>query len=231
MIQIQKRWLFLCFLLTFPVYSKNQNRVPPSIKIKPLVLQWEVSHPRNTDQISLIFRENTVELVTNTSSYQKDKKIRLGRFQSPLTLELKMIKEQIKRHRTRLKQTVPVLSLIKDSRIPRLKPDPHAPLLRINEETIQAGSPHFKSLAPIIYEIWEQEWTCVECATYKKRRKSIIRTIKKLKSSKDSPKNTKKSKNKWSTTKQRFLKKFFNCVPKEKKKVECVDSQFGIFEI
>ena len=222
---------FVYFLLILSFHSQGQSKTPPVVKIKPLVLQWEVSHPRNTDQISLIFRRNMVELVTNTSSYQKGKPVRLGRFQSPLTPELKMIKEQIKRHRTKLKQTVPVLSLIKDPRIPRPKPDPHAPLLRINEETIQERSPHFKSLAPVIYQIWEHKWTCVECATYKKRRKSIIRTVKKLKSAKDSPKKTKKKKTKWNTTKQRFLKKFFNCVPKGKKKVECVDSQFGIFEI
>lgn len=228
--------LSFSYFLLILFHSQGQSKTLPVVKIKPLVLQWEVSHPRNTDQISLIFRRNMVELITNTSSYQKGKPVRLGRFQSPINPELERIKKQIKRYRIQLKQTVSMLSLIKDSRVSLPTTDPHAPVLRINEKEIHGEHPYFKPLASIIYQIWENKWICVECATYKKRRKSIIRTVKKLKSPSDSSKKIKKAKSqskrsKWDTTKQKFSKKFFRCVPKGKKKIECVDPHFGIFEI
>ena len=237
MFQLQVSFLAFCFLLIPAAYSKipSKERAASSTDKTPLVLQWEVSHPRNTDQISLIFRKDTVELVTNTSSYQKDKKVHLGQFESSLTLELKDLKEQIGHYYNRLKKTVPMSSLIKDSRI-RPTVDPHTPVLRISEEEIQTGHPYFEPLASIIYQVWEREWLCVECATYKKKHKSIVRTVKKLKSNlketMDQEKvQSKSSKNQWEKSKRSFSKKLLNCVPKGKKKIECIDPKFGIFEI
>ena len=239
MFQLQKAFLVLCcvFLIPFAYSADTRTEELKSFPLdkRPLVLQWEVSHSRNTDQISLIFREKTVELVTNTSSYQKGKVVRLGRFESPLTVELKDLKDQVGRYYARLKKTVPLSSLIKDPRV-QASVDPHAPVLRISEEEIQSGHAYFKPLALIIYQIWEREWTCVECATYKKTRKSIIRTVKKLKQGLKRSADKKKahgkiSKNQWNERKQNFSKKLLNCIPKEKKRVECIDPQFGIFEI
>ena len=214
--------------------AKEEKQVPFSDK-RPLTLQWEVSHPRNTDQISLIFRQDIVELVTNTSSYQKGKTAQLGRFETPLNAELKALKAQLEWYYMQLKKTVPLSSLIKDSRF-RPIVDPHAPVLYINEEKVQnSEAPYFKSLASIIYKVWERRWVCIECAFYKKKRKSIIRTVKRLK--KDSNRETavvqgrSKVRKKWETRRQKFSKKLLDCIPKGKNKVECIDPQFGIFEI
>ena len=56
MFQLQGSFLVFFFLLIPAAYSKVPNQAASSTDKTPLVLQWEVSHPRNTDQISLIFR-------------------------------------------------------------------------------------------------------------------------------------------------------------------------------
>ena len=221
---------FLCVLVfplslcLFPFFAKAETKKTiSSSNNKPLVLQWEVSHSRNTDQISLIFRQRSVELVTNTSSYQKDGKIvRLGRFESPLNARLKELKEQVRRYYIQLRKTVPMSSLIKDSRF-KSPVDPHAPVLHINEEKIKYGQVYFKPLANIIYKVWGHQWTCVECAVYEKKEKSIVRTVKRIKSeSKSEPaskiKKTAKVKKQWEKSKQRFSRKLLDCVPKGKKR-------------
>ena len=193
---------------------------------KPLILQLEVSHPRNTDQISLIFRQSTVELVVNTSNWQQDQRSpQLGRFGSTLTPKLNSIKEQIKQIHIQLKKTVPVLSLIKDSRFKPL-PSPHTPVLRINDEEIKEGHPYFESSASIIYQIWKIKWTCLDCATYQKKGNRILRILQNLIleiHSKEA--ETKKFR------KKIFSKKRLNCTPKSTGKMECIDPLFGIFEI
>ena len=238
MLLSQISYFALCFLLIPTVYANTLVQEKPTFSPTgkpPLVLQWEMSHFRNTDQISLIFKQKTVELVTNTSSYQKGKTVRLGHFKSPISFELKELKEQIKRYYTRLKKTVPISQLVKDPRVRSLR-DPHTPVLRINEEKIHSEHPYFKPLASIIHQVWNREWFCVECAKYTKNKKSIVRTIKKLKS--NSKQNTNKeknqnaiTKNQWKKKKQSFPHKLLNCIHKVKKKVECIDPQFGIFEI
>ena len=221
--------IFLFFLIS-NAYSNIKEEITPPTNTKPLVLQWEVSHTRNTDQISLIFKQNHVELVTNTSSYQTGKTIRLGWFKTSMNPELELIKEQIKQYFTQLKNTIPISNLIiKDSRF-QPTVDPHAPILRINEKKVHKKHPYFKPAAKIIHEAWKRKWTCVECATYKKKKKSIIRTVKKLQAESQN-KQGKKEKIKWEETKQTLVKKLLNCISKEKKKEECVDPQFGIFEI
>lgn len=220
-------------LLPFAKAETTKGVLSSSDK-KPLVLQWEVSHPRNTDQISLIFKQKTVELVTNTSSYQNGRIARLGRFESPLNSKLKTIKEEVKRYYVQLRKTVPVSSLIKDPRFQEAtRADPHAPVLHINKEEIDNKHAYFKPLANIIYKIWEHNWTCRECALYKKEKKIIVRTVKRRSLQSKTATKEKKSKGKkqGEISKQRIPGKLFNCIPKGKNKVECVDPQFGIFEI
>lgn len=220
-------------LFSFAKAETGKRVFSPSDK-KPLILQWEVSHPRNTDQISLIFRQKSVELVTNTSSYQKSHIARLGRFTSPLNPKLKVIKEQINRYYIQSQKTVPVSSLIKDPRFQEATGrNPHAPVLRINKEEIHDEQDHFKPLANIIYKIWEHNWTCIECALYKKKKKFVVRTVKSknLQSKTAAKEKNSNAKKQWKTSKQIIPGKLFNCIPKEKNKVECVDPQFGIFKI
>ena len=225
--------IFLSFIL-LPFAKAEERKVVSTSEKKPLVLQWEVSHSRNRDQISLIFRQKYVELVTNTSSYQKGKITRLGRFKSPLNSELKTLRDQIKWYYVQLRKTVPVSSLIKDSRFQATVRDPHAPVLRINEEEVKDGQTYFKPLANIIYKVWEHKWTCIECASYKQQKEFIIRTMKKMNLRSTTVVKTKgsdKTQKQWKTSKQKLPKKLLNCVPKGKSRVECVDPQFGIFEI
>ncbi|MDE0519024.1 MAG: hypothetical protein OXH36_05675 [Bdellovibrionales bacterium] len=231
------RFLFSLSLFLIFFFVKAETKKPiSSSNNKPLVLQWEVSHSRNTDQISLIFKQKSVELVTNTSSYQKGHVARLGRFETPLDTKLKKIKDQVQRYYKQLRKTVPLSSLIKDPRI-KLHIDPHAPVLRINEEQIKYEQTYFKAMAHIIYKVWEHEWTCIECALYKKNKKFILRTVKKRKSGPESEakdkvkKRGKTKKIEEKNQQQKFLKKRLNCIPKGKNKVECIDHQFGIFEI
>ena len=231
------RFLLITVLFISPTLFSIANVKPEdtfsSFDRKPLILQWEVSHLRNRDQISLIFRQQSVELVTNTSSYQKGRIVRLGHFQSPLNPKLKVMRGQIQQYYIQLKETIPLSSLIKD---PRFQPpiDPHAPVLRINEEKIQSQQTHFKPLAQLIYSVWDRKWTCVNCVLYEKQKKSIVRTTKKMKSelkTKIPYKVNNEAIKKWETTKQTFSKQQLDCVQKSKNKVECIDPQFGIFEI
>ena len=227
--------IFLLSLILFPVAKTEANKEGSSSKERPLVLQWEVSHPRNKDQISLIFRKEYVELVTNTSSYQKEKVVLLGQFKSPLTSELKKLKNKIKLYYIQLQKTVPVSSLIKDSRFQQASAvNPHAPVLRINEEEIKDEQAYFSSLSKVIYKVWKHKWICMECASYKKQKKNIIRTVKKLKSKNVTSVNIKgsgKAKEQWETSTQKFPIKIFNCVSVGKSKIECIDPKFGIFKI
>ena len=179
------------------------------------------------DQISLIFRKDTVELVTNTSSWQnKQRNSRLGRFGSPMTLKLKLFKRQIAQSYIRLTQTVSVLSLIKDSRF-RPPASSHDSIVRINEKEIKRGHPYFEPLTRIIRKAWQIEWICLECATYQRRGNAILRTAQVGPGLIISPKeeDTKK------VTKKTFSKKELSCISKARGKMECVDPLFGIFEL
>ncbi len=221
--------LFIIFYSSLVFLIPNANSKEVDLNKKPLVLQWEVSHSRNTDQISLIFKQNHVELVTNTSSYQKGKTIQLGWFKTSINPELKLLREQVRQYYIQLKKSIPLSTfIVKDARIP-VKVDPHAPVLRINEKTVHRRHPYFKSAAKIIHQAWKRKWTCVQCATYTKKKKNIIRTIKKIQSGLN--KQTGKKLEKWVETKHSFSKKLFSCIPKLKGKEECIDPQFGIFEI
>ena len=214
-------WLFLIIFSQIILFQNTAFA-----KSKSLVLQQEVSHPRNTDQISIVFRQSTVELVVNTSSWQKENNNpRLGRFVSNLTPKLKQLKKQIEQFHTQLKQTVSVLSLIKDSRF-QPPPSPHAPILRINKEEIKEGHSYFQPLARIIHQIWQVKWICLECTTYQRKGNTILRTL-------QSPTlitNTKEPAIE-KLKKRIFSKKKLNCIPKNKGKIECIDPHFGIFKI
>ena len=207
---------------------------------KVLVLQWEVSHSRNTDQTSLIFRPQKVELVTNVFFYQKGQKARLGRFQSSLTPEWQAVQKKLNRYHKQLKKTVPLSSLIKDDRF-KPRPDPHAPVLHLNQEELREGQTYFKELSDMIRQVWNHKWLCVECAEYQRQKKTIIRTVKKrvdknksLPNTKEGKKSALQSKKKppvWQTQKTTFSLKHLNCISKAKGRLECVDEEFGIFEI
>ena len=192
-----------------------------------MVLQWTVSHLRNTDQISLIFKQGSVEMVTNTSSWQKDSPL-LGRFSSRYTDHLTALKEQVGEYYTEWTNTVPVSSLINIEGFPIKEIDPHAPVLSLAGEAVPKNHPYFEPLSNIIYSIWENKWSCIECASYQKKRNSIVRTV----TSSTLPEGRRKT----PTTKKvrkTFSKAQLECIPKEEGQddIECVDPEFGIFEL
>lgn len=219
------------FLLTSNAYSNIQAVTALPISKKPLVLQWEVSHPRNTDQISLIFKQNYVELVTNTSSYQRGETIRLGWFRIFNDLELELLKTQIDQYYIQLKNSVSLSSFIsQDLQIFPNTVDPHASILRINEKTVHSAHPYFRPAAEIIHTAWDKRWICVQCATYKKKKNTIIRTVKTFQSEFNKTTGN-KIERQWIKKRQSFSTKSLNCIPKGTGKVECIDPQFGIFKI
>ena len=216
---------FLAFAFSSFAKAKTEERILSPSDKKPLVLLWMVSHPRNTDQIGLIFRKKSVELITNTSSYQEGRMARLGRFKSPLTPELKDLKAKVNRYYNQAKRTVPLSSLFKDSRLPAgMIDDPHAPILFINKERIDYQHDYFKPLSSIIYKIWKHKWLCMKCAIYTQEKESVLRVVK-------ARSKGKKRKQLKKTSEQRIPKKLLDCSPRGKRKVECVDPQFGIFKI
>ena len=218
--------VFWVLLIPETVYSKADTRASERVSVsnKPLVLQWEVSHARNKDQISLIFKGTTAELVTNTDSYQRDKPVRLGRFKINMNLEFRVLRKRIRQYYLRLKSTVPMSSLIRDPRF-QSRVDPHAPILCINEENIQEEHPYFESLVRIIRQIGENKWVCVACAIYTKEGNFIVRTV-----TETSFSRTRVGRNRQSR-KKRFSREELSCFPKGKNKVECVDPEFGIFSL
>ena len=202
--------------IIFINYAISQNSKEMSSS-SPLVLQWEVFHPRNRDQISLIFHVQKTELIVNTSSYQKNKKPRLGRFESPMNPPLTNLKKQIEQYYTRLQSTIPLSSLVKDKRL-KPKVSPHTPVIQINTEKIKHTSSYFPPLAQIIRQVWDKNnWLCIECAIYKRKGRNIVRTVTK-------PNNS-------STKQKTFSKKQLNCIKKQGRQLECIDPQFGIFTI
>ncbi len=231
-----KRILFFLFFSSVIELAKANPTTDK--KNKPLVLQMMISHPRNTDQTSLIFRENKVEMVTNTSTWQKSENPKLGRFESSMTPSLKSLKQRLQWYHSRLKQTVPLSSLIKNSRV-QPSHAPHSPIFRLNTKEIKLGESFFKRLEDIIQQIGNQKWICVECATYKRHKKGIVRVVRKRKGMSNKKENNqsnpvnqpKKESARWLVQKKILSKKSLNCIRKTKTKWECVDKQFGIFEI
>ena len=214
--------------------SRKSKKSKKPASLEALVIQWEVSHSRNTDQISLIFREDSVELVANTSSWQKEGAVRLGRFNSPVTSKLEEWREQAAQYYIQWTQTVPVSSVLSLPDLPEERPDPHAPILRLGGEEIPQGHSYFEPLSRMIHEVWSQPWECMECAVYTRQGQSIVRTLNTpygVLVRKDGSKAENTEEDLKNLTQQVFSKKQMSCVNKSDDRVECVDPQFGIFEI
>ena len=208
-------YIFSFFLISASYANQEASKnVSPENK-KPLVLQWEVSYPRNTDQISLIFKKKTVEMVTNTS-FRAREVAQLGSFSIPMNSYFKILEKRIYQYYIRFKNTIPISSLIKREQT-QIPIHPHVPVLRINDQEIHHEHIYFNLLKDILFqEIKNKKWSCQECATYtllNKTETKIQRTVKK---------------NKKITT-QVFTKKELSCRPEDKNTWECLDPEFGTF--
>ena len=193
-------------------------------KIAPLVLQMQVSHPRNVDQTSLIFREETVEFVINSfqiSSQQKSPKFLLGHFRATFNNDFEILQKQIVSIRDNLtSKNKKKATDSKDKKSEPVQVVPHAPVIYIggndNPLTVRENDTHFESLRNILFKVRDQNWKCISCAKYEKRGKSIARTVEK--------------ENQKATSKM-FSKEDLKCVSLDEDRIECIDPQFGIFEL
>ena len=208
--------------------TESDDSVPPpeaSPKDEnPLIFQLNVSHHRNHDQISLVFREDVVDLVTNTSTYQEEP-IRLGWLRNPMSEYFTILKKRIEIYHAMLRDQVSVLELLlNDPDLAPyahfLKPEivPHAPVLTINGEEVAHDDPYFDGLVTIFDEVWKKEWSCVDCATYRAIGDRILRI------------RTGEGRER---SEIEIPRRVSDCFPVGHggSRIECVDPEFGIFEI
>ncbi len=98
--------------------------------------------------------------------------------------------------------------------------DPHASIIRVgmNGQSIEVreSNPYFKSLHRILLDAQKHKWECLSCAEYKKKGKDIVRIFKK--------KGRKPAS-------MLFSKNKLQCLNLSQKRLECLDHQFGLFEM
>ena len=213
-----KTFIWAYFIITL----FNFNKV---VEAKTLVLQMEVSHSRNRDQTTLIFRKNTVDFVTNSFQVSSSQvpSPRLGRFTAPLNKNLKLFKRKVEAYKKLIvskNKKSPLSKGLKSKRRMASTRSPHTPVIRLggddSELEIEEGHTYFRPLRDILYQAERQRWTCVSCAEYKRKGETIIRIT--------------KNKNRKPIS-QTFSLQSLQCFPLSQKRIECVDVQFGIFEI
>ena len=218
-ILIQALAIILLIFTTKTFARAKKNAVKK--KIEPLVLQMQVSHLRNTDQISLIFKKNTLTLVTNYYSHSSSKQaVRLGQFQINMTLQMRLFKRQIQAYKRLLDKDNPDSKTSKSARA--IASIPHAYQIGITGDgrlrTISTEHSYFAPLKRILMETRQNQnmYRCISCATYYKNNQSIIRIVKKQ----GKP-----------PQRQKFSKEQLQCRQIGNKKLECVDEAYGLFEI
>ena len=195
----------------------------------PLILQLEMPYPRNTKSTTLIFKQKTVEFITN--SYRTKQKINLknkqsvhlGQFSMPIKEKFKLIKQEIEAYKkllsSRKSLSNDVLQILK---IPgrHSQYNPRTSHLQIREGqqsiNIRESSPYFTALRDILTEARDNKWTCTLCAKYQKSNNFIVRFVKKQGRK---PASTK------------FTKESLKCYPINPQKIECLDPEFGILEL
>ena len=214
-------------LVTLIFFSKTAWS--KSVEKYPLVLQMTVSHSRNTDQTSLIFKGKKLLYITNNhqSSLKSKDLVRLGHFQTPITPLLNLLKRQIQVYKKELLKNSqnPLKIVLNKSGILRSiayvpQTRPHETRILIGGDgishEIRNGHPHFQPLKKILMKAKQGKYKCISCATYYKKDKSILRVVKKQNQI---------------PRRKSFSRQRLNCHPLGKKKIECVDEAYGIFEI
>ena len=176
-----------------------------------MTLRMTVSYFRNSDQTSFTFRETTVDFVTNVfqlAFQDTTSSPRLGQFETSMTSELRSFKNMLKTHYRILDNRIEI-------RPPRIIP--HAPIIDLNEQKVHYNNySNFSHLESIFYRVREREWTCVRCAEYRKDGRSILRIVR----------------NRGQREQRRtFSTRQLDCRRLNRGRLECVDPQFGIFEI
>ena len=175
-----------------------------------IVLKRDISYFRNSDNISLTFRETTVEFITNAfqvNSQDDTRSPQLGQFETPMTSELISFKSMLRSHYR-------ILTI--NNNTTTLRIIPHAPIMHLNERRVDYDYPYFSHLENILDRVKEREWTCVRCAEYRKDGRSILRIVR----------------NRGQREQRRtFSTRQLDCRRLDQEHLECVDPEFGIFEI
>ena len=174
-----------------------------------LVVTMDQSYFRNSDNRSLTFKEVTVEARTNVFQVavrQEDRVPRLGRFKTSMTPNLESVY-------TSLRYGVAVNR--------RFDFVPHAPLLHINGQRVHHQDSDFQTASETLLATIEEAtqrgaWTCVRCAEYWRAGNAILRITKDL--DREEARHT-------------FSIGELDCRSLGDGRLECVDSEFGLFEI
>ena len=220
--------LLACLFLFSHAFAQGQQEAettPSRSDERLLIVQWEDSQPRVVDQISVIFRQDSVELVTNTFSFQHGDEMRLGRFQSPMNCELESLRWSADLFHWNLRQP-PLSDLLQNETLAAILARgawPFGAVVRVKEQELRRWHPYFGTVAGIIYRVWKlknTEWTCIDCAIYKKRGDVIVRTTRKMIGG---------SEKKWEVSEEAFPLALMDCYSTRGDQIECVDPQFGIF--
>ena len=154
----------------------------------PMVLQYQALHFRNTDEISLVFRQDTVQLVVNTDSWQKETMPSLlGVFEARYDIDLSILKDRLEIYRDIHTEygveyrdyytQFPTLMDIPEFRS-MVAPDPEAPIISIGGKEVSSGYDYYETLFEVIRSVWDHQWSCVHCASYRIQGDSIVRAIK-----------------------------------------------------
>ena len=187
-----------------------------------IVLKMEVSHSRNLDQMSLTFKETTVEFMTNTfqvNSQNQTQSPQLGQFEISMTSIMSSLKSILRSYYRMLTVNsdngLDLSSIIKAIGNAPVT-IPHAPILHLNDYRVPHDHTYFSDIRNTFREVREENWTCVHCAEYRKDGRSILRIVKRRGQREQ---------------RRRFSTRALNCYRLDQKRLECIDPEFGIFEI
>ena len=136
------------------------------LELDILGLQVEALGFRNKDVISITFKKNSVELVTNISEpVSRNKSVRLGKFKKPLTTDLQFLKKQLQFYHTlvaKTKSPVDLSGLIKATGFRSTASTPHQPVIKLNGKKLNTNSPYFSDLMKIFNDTLSNKnsWSC-----------------------------------------------------------------------
>jgi len=175
----------------------------------------EVSYYRNRDYRFLAFEGTNIEFVTNVfffDSQEPNRLPRLGRFQTSMTPRLRMFESIFRAYHKMLSRRKGGILDFRNVR--------QGPIMSINRQRLHYGMPLHSSVEDdfraAIEEIWNGDWTCVDCAEYRREGRSISRIDRSVDS--EEPR-------------RRFSRRDLDCKFVGDGRLECIDPEFGIFEI
>ena len=215
---------------------------------RPTILQYQQSYFLNEHEISLVFRQDAVQLVVNTDFWQKKGDApHLGIFEAGYNRDLLLLKERVEiyqhlvtEYQPHVTESSPLLDIPGFSP----EPEPHAPRIFIGfiggEEVLEVIiEGYHEILYSIIQSAWDYQWNCVLCTTYRFLEDSIVRT-RKTSDLEGSDKESQTTDEFFKPSKRgSFLSWWFEeevieCIEKgyfggSMGSMECLDYEFGIF--